>query len=46
MNIKVKEERDEKGFLASLGEGLGLLTAYIMVFYFLWEGLLVHVGAK
>lgn len=46
MNIKVNEERKDKGVLASIGEGLGLLTAYVMVFYFLWEGLLVHVGAK
>jgi hypothetical protein len=47
MNIKVKEEREnEGGFFVSLCEGFGLLAAYFMVFYFLWEGLLVHVGAK
>lgn len=47
MNIKVKEDRkNEGGFFAHFCEGFGLLAAYIMVFYFLWEGLLVHVGAK
>ena len=47
MNIKVKEEREnEGGFFVSLCEGFGLLAAYFMVLYFLWEGLLVHVGAK
>lgn len=47
MNIKVKEEiKNEGGFFAHLCEGFGLLAAYFMVFYFLWEGLLVHVGAK
>lgn len=46
MNIKVKEEIKDKGVLASIGEGLGLLTAYVMVFYFFWEGLLAAAGAK
>ena len=47
MNIKVKEERkNEGGFFEHFCESIGLLAAYIMVFYFLWEGLLVHVGAK
>lgn len=46
MGIKVKEKREDKGVLVSIGEGLGVLAAYCMVFYFLWEGLLVHVGAK
>jgi hypothetical protein len=47
MNIKVKEEiKNEGGFFVSLCESFGLLAAYFMVFYFLWEGLLVHVGAK
>jgi hypothetical protein len=47
MNIKVKEEKkNEGGFFVSLCESFGLLAAYFMVFYFLWECLLVHVGAK
>ena len=47
MNIKVKEDKkSEGGVFTSLCESFGLVAAYIMVFYFLWEGLLVHVGAK
>lgn len=46
MKIKVKKERGYKGVLASLGEGICVLTAYAMVFYFFWEGLLKAAGAK
>lgn len=46
MNIKFKEARDVKGFLASLCECVGVFTAYLMVFYFFWEGLLAAAGAK
>lgn len=46
MNIKFKEEREGKGFLASLCECVGVLTAYGMIFYVFWEGLLAAAGAK
>lgn len=46
MNIKVKNEREDKGVLASLCECVGVLTAYGMVFYVFWEGLLAAAGAK
>ena len=48
MKIKVKKEKEKeyKGVLASLGEGICVLTAYAMVFYFFWEGLLKAAGAK
>lgn len=46
MNIKVKEDREGKGVLALLCELFVVLTAYVMVFYFFWEGLLVAAGAK
>lgn len=36
----------EKGFIHSFIEGLGVLVAYCMVFYFLWEGLLAYLGIK
>lgn len=46
MKIKVKKEKEYKGVLASLGEGICVLTAYAMIFYFFWEGLLKAAGAK
>ena len=53
MNIKFKEERDGKGFLASLCEWVCVLTAYGMIltdygmiFYVFLEGLLAAAGAK
>lgn len=45
MNIKENKEK-YKGVLTSLCEFLGVLTAYCMVFYFLWEGVLATAGAK
>lgn len=46
MNIKFKEERDGKVFLASLCECVCVLTACGMIFYVFWEGLLAAAGAK
>ncbi|MBR6892515.1 MAG: hypothetical protein IKN15_04700 [Bacteroidaceae bacterium] len=45
MNIK-NENRNEKGIFESLCDGFGLLAAYVMVFFFLWEGILGMAGAK
>lgn len=44
--VKVKQTEQEKGIVHSFIEGLGVLVAYCMVFYFLWEGLLAYVGVK
>lgn len=44
--MNIKTDKQDKSFFESLCEGFGLLTAYVMVSYFLWEGLLGFVGAK
>lgn len=45
--MNIKEDKEQvKGFLTSIGECIGVLTAYFMVFYFLWEGVLAAAGAK
>lgn len=46
MNNTVKEDRECKCVLAILCELFVVLIAYVMVFYFFWEGLLVAAGAK
>lgn len=45
MNIK-QSKMKVKGFFEHFCECFGLLAAYCMVFYFLWEGMLGFVGAK
>lgn len=47
MNIKVNEKREDNvGIMSSLFDCVGLLTAYVMVFYFLWKGLLLAACAN
>lgn len=46
MNIKVNEKREDVGIMSSLFDCFGLLTAYVMVFYFLWKGLLLAACAN
>lgn len=46
MNINVKADKEGKRVLAILCELIVVLSAYVMVFYFFWEGLLVSAGAK
>jgi hypothetical protein len=45
MNIK-DENRNENGIIKSLCYGLVLFASYVIVFYFLWEGILAMAGAK